>query len=79
MSLLRLLLFLLLCYLVFAALKALARGRKTKPADRQAFDRDGEEMVLDPQCHSYVAKSGAVLKAGQYFCSQECARVYLAR
>jgi hypothetical protein len=79
MSLLRLLLFLLLCYLVFAALKALARGRKTKPADRQAFDRDGEEMVLDPQCHSYVAKSDAVLKAGQYFCSQECARVYLAR
>jgi len=79
MSLLRLLLFLLLCYLVFAALKALARGRKTKPADRQAFDRDGEEMVLDPQCYSYVAKSGAVLKAGQYFCSQECARVYLAR
>ena len=76
---LRLLLFLLLCYLVFAALKALARGRKTKPADRQAFDRDGEEMVLDPQCHSYVAKSDAVLKAGQYFCSQECARVYLAR
>jgi hypothetical protein len=79
MSLLRLLLFLLLCYLVFAALKALARGRKTKRADRQAFDRDGEEMVLDPQCHSYVAKSDAVLKAGQYFCSQECARVYLAR
>ena len=79
MSLLRLLLFLLLCYLVFAALKALARGRKTKPTRRQANNRDGEEMVLDPQCHSYVAKSDAVLKAGQYFCSQECARVYLAR
>jgi hypothetical protein len=79
MSLLRLFLFLLLCYLVFAALKAIARGRKKMPRNRRNVDRDGEEMVLDPQCHSYVAKSDAVLRSGQYFCSQECARLYLAR
>jgi YHS domain-containing protein len=36
-------------------------------------------MVLDPQCHSYVPKSDAVFRSGQYFCSQECARLYLAR
>jgi hypothetical protein len=79
MSLLRLFLFLLLCYLVFAALRAIAAGRKTKPPGRRREDRDGEEMVFDPQCHSYVAKSDAILKSGQYFCSQECARLYLAR
>ncbi|HEY2919714.1 MAG TPA: PP0621 family protein [Candidatus Binatia bacterium] len=79
MSLLRLFLFLLLCYLVFAALKAIARGRKKMPRNRRNVDRDGEEMVLDPQCHSYVAKSDAVLRSGQYFCSQECAQLYLAR
>jgi Prokaryotic metallothionein len=60
-------------------LKAIAAGRKTKRPDRRRDDRDGEEMVFDPQCHSYVAKSDAILKAGQYFCSQECARLYLAR
>ena len=79
MSLLRLFLFLLLCYFVFSALKAIAAGWKTKPPGRRRDDRDGEEMVFDPQCHSYVAKSDAILKAGQYFCSQECARLYLAR
>jgi len=79
MSLLRLFLFLLLCYFVFSALKAIAAGRKTKPPDRRRDDGDGEEMVFDPQCHSYVAKSDAILKAGQYFCSQECARLYLVR
>jgi uncharacterized protein len=79
MSLLRLFLFLLLCYLIFAVLRAIAGGRKRKSVNRHTSDRDGEEMVLDPQCHSYVAKSDAVLKSGQYFCSQECARLYLAR
>jgi Prokaryotic metallothionein len=79
MSLLRLFLFLLLCYFVFSVLKAIAAGRKTKPTDRRRDDGDGEEMVFDPQCHSYVAKSDAILKSGQYFCSQECARLYLAR
>jgi Prokaryotic metallothionein len=79
MSLFRLFLFLLLCYLVLAAIKAIAGGRKKKPSERRNFDQDGEEMVLDPQCHSYIAKSDAVLKSGQYFCSQECARLYLAR
>ena len=79
MSLVRLFLFLLLCYLVFAVVRAIVVGRKKKPASRDSFERDGEEMVLDPQCHSYVAKSDAVLKSGQYFCSQECARLYLAR
>jgi hypothetical protein len=79
MSLLRLFLFLLLCYFVFSALKAIAASRKTKRHDRRRDDRDGEEMVFDPQCHSYVAKSDAILKSGQYFCSQECARLYLSR
>ena len=76
---LRLFLFLLICYLVLAVVKAIIAGRKKKPLDRANSARDGEDMVLDPQCHSYVAKSDAVLKSGQYFCSQECARLYLAR
>jgi hypothetical protein len=79
MSLLRLFLLLLICYLVLAVLKAILSSRKKRPFDRPNSDRDGEDMVLDPQCHSYVPKSDAVLRSGQYFCSQECARLYLAR
>ncbi|MEK6562360.1 MAG: hypothetical protein AABZ59_04185 [Candidatus Binatota bacterium] len=36
-------------------------------------------MVLDPQCRSYLAKGEAILRSGRYFCSDECAKVYLAR
>jgi hypothetical protein len=79
MSLLRLFLFLLICYLVLAVVKAIIAGRKKKPLDRANSARDGEDMVLDPQCHSYVPKSDAVFRSGEYFCSQECARLYLAR
>jgi hypothetical protein len=79
MSLLRLLFFLLICYIILAAVRALLRGRKKPRVSRDTVDADGEELVLDPQCHSYVAKADAVLKSGQYFCSQECARLYLAR
>jgi len=35
-------------------------------------------MVLDPQCRSYLAKGEAILRSGRYFCSDECAKVYLA-
>ncbi|HWP24642.1 MAG TPA: PP0621 family protein [Candidatus Binatia bacterium] len=79
MSLLRLLFFLLICWMIWSALRAFVRGLRQKPPHRNERRADGEEMVLDPQCHSYVPKSAAVLESGQYFCSQECARLYLSR
>jgi YHS domain-containing protein len=36
-------------------------------------------MVLDPQCNTYVPKSEAIARGGEFFCSEECARLYLAR
>jgi hypothetical protein len=79
MSFLRILFLFLICWIVFSALRALIRGRKRRTPGSPQFRDGGEEMVLDPQCHSYVPKSQAVLKSGQYFCSQECARIYLSR
>lgn len=79
MFLLRLLFILLICWVVLAALKSLIGGRKVKRFGSEKSRADGEEMVLDPQCHSYVPRSAAVLKSGQYFCSQECAQLYLTR
>jgi hypothetical protein len=74
--LLRLVLIFLICYVVLSAAKILARRGKTKSAK---FSDAGEEMVLDPQCQTYVPKSDAVLVSGKHFCSQECARLYLSR
>ena len=79
MSLLRLILFLLVFWVVLSAIKSLLAARKKKTPGVEGQRTDGEEMVLDPQCQSYVPKSAAVLKSGQYFCSQECARLYLTR
>jgi hypothetical protein len=76
MLLLRLLLFLLIGYIVFLALKSLvARKRGRSGAGGQI----GEHMVLDPQCNTYVPKSEAIARGGEFFCSEECARLYLAR
>ena len=73
MTLLRLLVLCIVIYIVYSALKPLLRGGK-KPTDPAQL---GEELVLDPQCQTYVVKSAAVARQGKYFCSEECAQRYL--
>jgi uncharacterized protein len=72
---LRLLLLFVICYIVILALKSLTAGNKAKSDDAVKI---GEQMVLDPQCQTYVPKSDAVARQGKFFCSEECARRYLA-
>ena len=79
MLLLRLLILFVFCYLVFAALRSLVRQRKGGASGALRSDPEGEVMVLDPQCQAYVPKSNAVAQSGKYFCSRECARLYLNR
>ena len=76
MLLLRLLLLVLICYIVLLALKSFLFAKKTKTGDANQL---GEPMILDPQCQTYVPKSVAVARDGNFFCSEECARLYLAR
>ena len=76
--LLRLLFIVLIVYIVIRAIKAyLASTRSAKR--RGSASPEGEEMVLDPQCQTYVPKREAILQAGNYFCSQECAKLFLSR
>jgi Prokaryotic metallothionein len=78
--LIRLLIFCLTLFallLVIRALLSLGRNR-SKPLRRHARS-DADEMVLDPQCHSYLPKEEAILQEGRYFCSRECANLYLSR
>ncbi len=78
--LLRLLYLFVLSYLFFALLNLILswvkRQRKLGSQDRS---KGAEEMVLDPQCHSYVPKGEVFFRGGHYFCSEDCARVYLSR
>jgi hypothetical protein len=76
--LLRYLVIALLVYIVIRVVKAFLAGAKSGKGDR-SVPPEGEEMVLDPQCQTYVPKGEAYSRAGQYFCSRECARLYLDR
>lgn len=79
MFLLRLLALFLLGYVAFAALRSIVRRGKDGRSGKLNSDSKGEDMVLDPQCQSYVPKSNAVAQSGRYFCSRECAQLYLNR
>lgn len=77
---LRFLFFLLIGYIFVSALRAYFFGRRSRqPGQRSPNRREAEEMVLDPQCGSYVPRSEALLQDGKYFCSRECAKLFLSR
>jgi hypothetical protein len=74
---LRILFFLLLFYLLYKLYFSPRRPKRS--AATRGDDARGEEMVLDPQCRSYLPKSEAMLRGDQYFCSDRCASLYLSR
>jgi uncharacterized protein len=77
--LLRLLLIFLICYIISKMLRSIAASRRGGISSKPRPDLRGEEMVLDPQCQSYISKSDAIAVSGRYFCSRECAQLYLSR
>lgn len=77
---LRLLIFFALAYVFFTLLRffflSTKRGRHSGAG---SIPDGGEPMVLDPQCRSYLPKSDAIFRDGNYFCSEKCATLYLSR
>lgn len=77
----RLLLLAVLFYLGFSLLRALLRGlpgpRKSPPP---AKSPQGEEMVQDPHCGTYLPRGEALTKTFRgeklYFCSEACRDAY---
>jgi YHS domain-containing protein len=72
----RLLLLALLFFLAYTVYNAVVRslpGRKRPPANTS---RQGEEMVRDPQCGTFVPRSMALEKSikgeKHFFCSARC-------
>jgi len=79
----RSLLFFVVILLVYHALKTVVRSafRAFHEDDRRSR-LPGEDMVLDPQCKTYVPKGRAVARRVRgnvsYFCSETCAAEYEA-
>jgi YHS domain-containing protein len=80
----RTILIFILLVLVYHALKVVFRSAigASQKKDERARIR-GEEMVLDPECRTYVLKDRAVTRTvrgrKEYFCSESCAQKFEAR
>jgi YHS domain-containing protein len=80
------LLFFLAIFVIYFAVKTVVRSAvKSYRDDEQRRSRRviGDEMVLDPECRTYVVKDRAVTRRIRgtltYFCSDACARQYEAK
>jgi uncharacterized protein len=78
------LLILILLLIVYSFLKSAFRSLfPGQAADHRTPDLRGEEMVLDPQCRTYVTRSRAITRriSGTLctFCSESCAKEYEAK
>jgi uncharacterized protein len=70
-----------LIIVIYYSLKTVFRSaRDAYHAGEKQNRLQGEEMVLDPECHTYVvkARSTALRIGGKslYFCSEACAKRY---
>jgi YHS domain-containing protein len=78
----RLLLFIVFLIAVYYILKTVLRAavRGYHDEDRRRPRIMGEDMVLDPECRTYVLKERAITRRidGQlrFFCSEACAKQY---
>ena len=79
----RSLVFVVVLFIIYSALKTVVRSAlKAYHADDQLRSRRniGDEMVLDPECSTYVVKARAVTRtirgARIHFCSDACAGSY---
>ena len=75
--------FILVIFVIYSALRTVVRSAvKAYHDDDQRRGRQimGDEMVLDPECRTYVVKDRAVTRRIRgtltHFCSDACARRY---
>ena len=72
----RLLLFIILCFLVYTFISALRRALSPPAGRPPEKTLRGEDMVQDPVCGVYLPRGDALEKTVRgerhYFCSEEC-------
>ncbi len=76
----RLIFYLIIIYLVIRLFRNLSISFEEKRKEKTS---EGEEMVLDPNCRTYIPKRDAISRraGGEkfYFCSKKCFREYRAK
>lgn len=85
--LIRLIIIFVLIYLLYRIIKLFHRSRPEGVSSQQIkkvknMPTAGEDLVEDPQCHTYVPVSQAYRKEidgeNHYFCSKECYETYVS-
>lgn len=80
---LRLIIFVILCYILYRLVKSLVLPSPKKSGEFSVRSNETitDEMVMDPCCQVYIPKREATTAkiAGEtiYFCSKECKKKYL--
>ncbi len=79
----KLIIFLIAVAILYYLFKNDQKRRVEEVAEGDSPPPEGEDMVLDPQCKTYVSKLEAFrVREGDrihYFCSPECRDRYIAR
>lgn len=74
--LVRLVIWGVLAFLLYTLVQMVKQALRKPPASPSEKSARGEEMVLDPECGTYVPRNDAVMTeiAGEkrYFCSEDC-------
>lgn len=82
-ALIRLIIFIVLCYILYRLVKSLLLPSPKKPGEFSTHPNGTitDEMVMDPCCHIYIPKREAITAKIEgetvYFCSKECKKKYL--
>ncbi len=76
----KLLIYLILIFLAYKLINRALGGRPVEKGHYKTTDLQGEDMVRDPTCNTYIPKDNALrAKAGgevHYFCSEKCRSVF---
>jgi len=72
----KLLVYLIIIFLAYKLMKKVLGGSPVEKGHYKTTDLQGEDMVRDPSCNTYITKDSALsARAGgevHYFCSEEC-------
>ena len=79
----RLIIWFVVGFLIYTAFQAVKKAFLKPPSPPPEKTARGEEMIQDPECGTYVPRSGAIKAQAKgstrYFCSTTCRDKFLAR
>lgn len=72
----KLLIYLIIIFFAYQFMKKALGGSPAAKGHHKTTDLQGEDMVCDPSCNTYIPKENALsAKSGEevhYFCSEKC-------